>query len=71
MLISETLNAALNNQIREELGNSSQYLAIASYFDAEGLRLETSVAKKLAEPAIAGGGTALATVLVAPAEPTS
>jgi ferritin len=39
MLISETLNAAINNQIRDELGNSSQYLAIAAYFDGEGLKL--------------------------------
>ncbi|MDB5349754.1 MAG: ferritin-like protein [Planctomycetota bacterium] len=39
MLISATLNAAINSQIREELGNSSQYLAIASYFDCEGLKL--------------------------------
>jgi ferritin len=39
MLISETLNAALNAQIREELGNSNQYLAIASYLSGEGLSL--------------------------------
>ncbi len=35
MLISERLNAAINVQIGEELGNSSQYLAIANYFSSE------------------------------------
>ena len=35
MLISERLNAAINVQIGEELGNSSQYLAIANYFASE------------------------------------
>lgn len=39
MLISEKLNAALNDQIREELGNSLQYLAIAAFFKSEGLSL--------------------------------
>lgn len=39
MLISESLNAALNDQIRAELGNSHQYLAIASYFQGENLNL--------------------------------
>src|SRR4051812_41932334 len=37
MLISERLNAALNAQIGHELSNSHQYLAIASYFEGEGL----------------------------------
>lgn len=35
MLISERLNDAINVQIGEELGNSSQYLAIANYFSSE------------------------------------
>lgn len=39
MLISETLNAAMNRQIGHELGNSNQYIAIASYFEGEGLSL--------------------------------
>ena len=39
MLISEKLNAALNDQIGNELGNSHQYLAIASYFEGDGLSL--------------------------------
>jgi ferritin len=37
MLISDKLNAQLNEQIGHELGNSNQYLAIASYF--QGLSL--------------------------------
>ncbi|MFO0952362.1 MAG: ferritin [Isosphaeraceae bacterium] len=37
MLISEKLNAAINEQVGHELANSHQYLAIASYFEAEGL----------------------------------
>jgi ferritin len=35
MLISETFNAAVNEQIGHELGNSAQYWAIASYFEGE------------------------------------
>jgi ferritin len=35
MLISEALNAAINNQIGHELGNSNQYVAIAAYFEGE------------------------------------
>ena len=35
MLISETLNAAINRQIGNELGNANQYLAIAAYFEGE------------------------------------
>jgi bacterioferritin B len=35
MLISEKLNAAINGQIGHELGNSNQYLSIASYFEAD------------------------------------
>lgn len=35
MLISETLNAAINEQIGNELGNSNQYVAIAAYFESE------------------------------------
>lgn len=37
MLISEKINAEFNRQIGHELGNANQYLAIASYFDREGL----------------------------------
>jgi bacterioferritin B len=39
MLISEKLNAAINTQIGNELGNSNQYVAVASYFESEGLSL--------------------------------
>lgn len=35
MLISEKFNAAVNEQIGHELGNSAQYWAIASYFERE------------------------------------
>jgi bacterioferritin B len=35
MLISEKFNAAVNEQIGHELGNSGQYWAIASYFEGE------------------------------------
>lgn len=35
MLISETIQAAINEQIVNELGNSNQYVAIASYFEGE------------------------------------
>ena len=35
MLISEKFNAAVNEQIGHELGNSTQYWAIASYFEGE------------------------------------
>jgi ferritin len=35
MLISEKLNAQLNEQIGHELSNSNQYLAIASYFQGQ------------------------------------
>jgi ferritin len=37
MLISENLNAQLNEQVGNELGNSNQYLAIASYFEGQSL----------------------------------
>ena len=37
MLISESLNQAMNAQIGSELGASNQYLMIASYFDSETL----------------------------------
>lgn len=37
MLISETISKAINEQISNELGNSHQYLSIASYFSSEGL----------------------------------
>jgi bacterioferritin B len=39
MLISEKLNEAINVQIGNELGNSNQYVAMASYFEGEGLSL--------------------------------
>jgi ferritin len=35
MLISETLNAAINTQVGNELGNANQYVAIAAYFESE------------------------------------
>lgn len=35
MLISSKLNAAINEQIGNELGNANQYIAIASYFERE------------------------------------
>ncbi len=35
MLISEKFNAAVNEQVGHELGNATQYLAIASYFEGE------------------------------------
>ena len=37
MLISADMNAALNEQIGNEFGASLQYVAIATYFDGEGL----------------------------------
>lgn len=37
MLISEKVNAEFNRQIGHELDNANQYLAIAAYFDREGL----------------------------------
>jgi len=37
MLISKKVNAAINQQIGNEFGASLQYVAIASYFAAEGL----------------------------------
>lgn len=37
MLISKAMNTAMNEQIGNELSASNQYVAIAVYFDAEGL----------------------------------
>lgn len=37
MLISNALQKAINEQIGHELANSNQYLAIAAYFEKEGL----------------------------------
>ena len=37
MLISEKINHAFNKQIGHELGNSIQYLAIATHFERESL----------------------------------
>lgn len=36
-MISKAMSAALNQQVGNELGASNQYVAIAGYFDAEGL----------------------------------
>jgi bacterioferritin B len=35
MLISDSLNKAINAQIGHELGNSNQYVAISAYFESE------------------------------------
>jgi bacterioferritin B len=35
MLISESLNTAINTQIGNEMGNANQYLTIAAYFEGE------------------------------------
>ena len=37
MLISSEVNKAINQQIGHEFGASLQYVAIAAYFDGEGL----------------------------------
>lgn len=37
MMISKQMNAALNEQVGNELAASNQYVSIAGYFDAEGL----------------------------------
>ncbi len=37
MLLSERLNAALNEQVGNEFGASLQYVAIAAYFDNDNL----------------------------------
>lgn len=37
MLISQKMNAALNEQVGNELAASNQYVAIAAHFDGEGL----------------------------------
>ena len=37
MLINDKINAAFNDQVGHELGNSNQYVAIASYFEAQSL----------------------------------
>lgn len=37
MLISKAMNAAINEQVGNELAASNQYVAIAVYFDSEGL----------------------------------
>ena len=37
MLISKSMNAALNTQVGHEFGASLQYVQIATYFDGEGL----------------------------------
>lgn len=37
MLLSDALHKAINQQIGHELANANQYLAIATYFEGEGL----------------------------------
>lgn len=37
MLISKAMNAAINEQVGNELAASNQYVAVAVYFDGEGL----------------------------------
>ena len=49
MLISVQLNDAINAQVGEELGNASQYLAIAAYFSSENLFGLTKIYSKQAE----------------------
>jgi ferritin len=49
MSINEGLNAAMNAQIGEELGNSNQYVAIASFFEGECLFLLAKIFFKQAE----------------------
>ena len=41
MIITKAMNAALNEQVGNELLASNQYLAIAAYFDGEGLPVLT------------------------------
>jgi len=41
MIISKQMNAALNEQVGNELAASNQYIAIAAYFDGEGLPMLT------------------------------
>ncbi len=74
MLISNSLNTALNAQIGHELGNSHQYVAIASYFHGECLfglaKIYTKQAEEEREHAMkfvqfvldAGGKVAIPTV---------
>ncbi len=38
MLISDKINAAFNQQVGHELGNSNQYVAIAAYFEMQSLK---------------------------------
>lgn len=42
MLISKTINAALNKQVGNELGASIQYIELAAYFASEGLAVLSS-----------------------------
>ena len=41
MIISKQMNTALNEQVGNELAASNQYIAIAAYFDGEGLPMLT------------------------------
>jgi ferritin len=43
MLISQRLQDAINQQIGNEFGASMQYIGIASYFDAQNLRLLSKI----------------------------
>jgi ferritin len=49
MLISDTINGAVNAQIGHELGNSHQYVAIAAYFESECLFGLAKIFSKQAE----------------------
>jgi len=49
MMISKELNDAINTQIGAEFGASLQYVAIATYFDGEGLKKLANLFYKQAE----------------------
>jgi ferritin len=79
MLISDTLNQAMNDQIGDELMASNQYLNIASYFDRETLPEladfffrqsdeERMHALKIVRYVLDAGGTVAVPALEAPAK---
>ena len=79
MLISDTLNQAMNDQIGDELMASNQYLNIASYFDSETLPEladfffrqsdeERMHALKIVRYVLDAGGTVAVPALEAPAK---
>lgn len=79
MLISDTLNQAMNDQIGDELMASNQYLNIASYFDRETLPEladfffrqsdeERMHALKILRYVLDAGGTVAVPALEAPAK---